>query len=68
MDDQFYLNNPDWRNQETNEEILLNDLVVCEKDIYLALEIMTPYIQEKYDRYPTIDEIEEYIMLAFIGE
>ena len=68
MEEQFYLNNPDWRDEPDNEEVVLGDTVVREKDIYLALEIMTPRIQQRFDRYPTIDEIENFIILAFFGE
>ena len=67
-EEQFYLTNPNWRNLATDDYVNLPDgTLVKEKEIYLAIEKLTPLLLRKYDRYPNIEDIKNFIFITISG-
>lgn len=59
--EEFEIINPDWRNGDNNTVMLNGGFLVQEKEIYLAVEKLTPYLQIKYGRNPTQEDIISFI-------
>jgi len=65
MDDEFQINDDfNWREYASDEQVLLdNGLIASEKEIFFAVEKLTPFLLEKEDRYPNESDIEMFILL-----
>jgi hypothetical protein len=58
------MSNPNWRSQVENEQVLLScGLVVFEKEVYLAVEKLTPLLQETENRFPSEEDITTFILI-----
>ena len=61
-DSMWGIGDENWRDNVSKElDIVCGDIVVSEYDIMLAVE----KLQQEYDRGPTEDEIQEYILLLY---
>ena len=62
MENEYRLNE-DWRDRIGDDMVMLsNGMVVPEEEVYFALEKCLEYIQHKYSRFPTEDDIETFIL------
>ncbi len=64
QDDEFRMGDYDWRKEAGEEQVMLScGLIVYEKEVYLAVEKLTPFLQEKEQRLPNEEDIETFILL-----
>jgi hypothetical protein len=64
FDHGFRMGDYDWRNEAGDEQVLLPDgLIAYEKEVYLAVEKLTPFLQEKEDRFPNEHDITTFVMI-----
>ena len=67
--DEFRITNHDWRKTATNDIVLLIDgIVSTEYDIFLAIEKLTPYLQNKEDRNPNIIDVSKFVMMMKVND
>ena len=60
----FRMGDFNWRKEAGDEQVLLNDgLIAYEKEVYLAVEKLTPFLRDKEDRYPNEHDITTFIMI-----
>ena len=53
-----------WRDTVGDEKILLADgLVATAREVYFAVEKLTPFLQETENRYPTEEDITIFVMI-----
>ena len=63
-EDEYHMNDFDWRKLAGNNEVLLsNGMVVLEREVYLAVEKLTAHLQETENRFPTEEDIETFILM-----
>ena len=63
-EEEWGLADPDWRDSEDNDMVMLESgMVVSEKEVYYAVEKLTPYLQKKENRFPNEEDIETFIIL-----
>jgi hypothetical protein len=61
--DEYNLDDKNWRENVGDELVMLtNGMVVQEQEVYFALEQCLPFIQKKFHRYPTEEDIETFIL------
>ena len=64
FDHGFRMGDYDWRNEAGNEQVLLDGgLIAYEKEVYLAVEKLTPFLRDKENRYPNEYDITTFIMI-----
>ena len=68
-DDEFVINDPNWRKKATNDIVLLDGhLQATEYQIMLAIEMMSPIIKKKYNRNMNEKDIIRFIYALKGGE
>jgi len=64
MEDEFRLGDFDWRENAGDEQVLLSGcLVAFEKEVYFAVEKLTPFLRKTESRYPNEDDIATFILI-----
>ena len=59
---EFNIFDPNWRKTAGNDSVILsNGTIVLEREVYLAVEKLTKYLQETEDRYPNEEDIIAFI-------
>ena len=67
--EEWEINDPNWRDHVGDEIILLGESVkATEYEVMLAIEKLTPIIQEKYGRSPNEDDIIIFICMLRGGD
>jgi len=62
--DEYRLDGDEWRDSEENEDVILMDCFLAkEKEVYFALEKLTPYIQDTYNRFPNELEVYHFVLI-----
>ena len=60
----FRMGDYDWRNEAGDAQVILDcGLIAYEKEVYLAVEKLTPFLKHKENRYPNEYDIETFIMI-----
>lgn len=63
-EDEYHMNDFNWRKFAGNDEIMLsNGMIAFEREVYLAVEKLTPFLQKTENRFPREDDIETFIMM-----
>ena len=53
-----------WRHTAGHTKILLADgFIASEREVYFAVEKLTPFLQETENRYPTEEDITTFVMI-----
>ena len=61
---EYGISNPNWRELPDDAIVMLEcGMVVKEKEVYLAVEKLTPHLRETEDRWPTETDIEMFILM-----
>jgi hypothetical protein len=64
MDNGYFIGDFDWRKEAGNERVLLSCGLVClEREVYLAVEKLSPFLQEQEERYPNEEDITTFILI-----
>ena len=62
--DEYGMKNNDWRKDVGKEKVLLDcGLVVEEREVYLAIEKLTPLLQRREGRYPNEEDIVIFVLI-----
>ena len=60
--DEFQIGDFDWRNEANDDMIMLsNGVTASEKDIYFAVEKLTPLLQRTQNRHPNEEDITAFL-------
>jgi hypothetical protein len=63
-DDGFRMGDYNWRKEAGDAQVLLScGLIAFEKEVYLAVEKLTPFLKKTEDRYPNEDDISTFILI-----
>lgn len=58
--EEFSINNPKWREEKglfDDVLVLDNGFEMCRYDVLLGVEKLTPFLRNKYNRYPNMKDI-----------
>ena len=61
---EFGLTDPNWRRSAKADKVrLTEDIITSERNVYLAIEKLIPYTQQKYGRNPKLNDIILFILI-----
>lgn len=61
---EYGISNPNWRELPDDATVMLEcGMVVREKEVYLAVEKLTPYLKKTEDRWPNETDVEMFILM-----
>ncbi len=63
-EDEFIINDSNWRETATEDIVFIDGSIeATEYEVMLAIEKLTPIIQEKYDRRPNAEDVIKFIYM-----